>query len=581
MVFMGNVDAGKTQLLDKIRNTAITAKEAGGITQAIGASIIPLATIKKICGKLLSPSLNLSIPGILTIDTPGHAAFSNMRKRGGNLADIAVVVIDITDGVKPQTIECLEILRHYKTPFVIALNKIDLISGWKHNTSGLQLLEFISRQEPRAIAELERKLYEIVGSLAQANFFAERFDRVDDYTKMLAMIPTSGLQGDGIPELLMVIAGLSQKFLQKELLYDPACGAKGTVIEVKIDKGMGKTVDAIIYDGVLHTSDTVVIGGISKPIITKVKALFEPAPLSEMRDKKTAFACVKEVHAATGVKICAPELDEVYAGMPLRACMPEQAPRVAEQLLQEIEQVVFDTDAQGIVVKADSLGSLEAVVGLLQKHGVVVKRALIGEISKKDLLAAQSNFYTNPLCCCILGFNVGLAQDVTPPDKIKIFTGNIIYKLLEDFQLWQDEQRKKQQAQEIDVLVRPCKIQIMRGYVFRQSNPAIVGVEVHGGTLSVGMPLMKADGVKITEIKGLQLNKENVQTLEKKMQAAASLPQLTVGRNINEGDFLYSAIPESHFRKLKELKKLLSSDEIEVLKEIIEIMRKGNSVWGV
>src|SRR3989338_9256207 len=102
LVFMGNVDAGKTQLLDTIRNTAIVSKEAGGITQAIGASIIPLSAIKKICGPLLSPTMQLTIPGILTIDTPGHAAFTNMRKRGGNLADMAVLVVDIREGVKPQ-----------------------------------------------------------------------------------------------------------------------------------------------------------------------------------------------------------------------------------------------------------------------------------------------------------------------------------------------------------------------------------------------------------------------------------------------------------------------------------------------
>ena len=228
---MGNVDSGKTQLLDTIRNTAIVESEPGKITQCIGCSHIPLDTIKKICGDLLLKSkMDIRIPGFVIIDTPGHAAFTNLRRRGGNLADIAVVVIDINDGVKPQTMECIDILKQYKTPFVIALNKIDLLPGWSSNSKAL-LLENIQKQNGQAMLLIEKKLYEIVGRLSELGFNSERFDRVEDYTKQIAIIPTSAKTAEGLPELLMVMAGLSQKFLEQALKVDVKGYAKGTVLE--------------------------------------------------------------------------------------------------------------------------------------------------------------------------------------------------------------------------------------------------------------------------------------------------------------------------------------------------------------
>jgi len=128
---LGHVDHGKTTLLDKIRKTAIAAKEAGGITQAIGTTEIPTNVIKTLCGKLLERfKIKLIISGLLFIDTPGHEAFTTLRKRGGSIADLAILVIDINEGIMPQTIESLEILKVSRIPFIIALNKIDRIKGW-------------------------------------------------------------------------------------------------------------------------------------------------------------------------------------------------------------------------------------------------------------------------------------------------------------------------------------------------------------------------------------------------------------------------------------------------------------------
>ncbi len=578
LVFMGNVDAGKTQLQDTMRNTAIVSKEAGGITQAIGASIIPIDAVRKICGPLLNPAMQLTIPGILTIDTPGHAAFTNLRKRGGNLADMAVLVIDIREGVKPQTIECIDILKNYKIPFVVALNKVDLIMGWK-SQPGTQLTTSISSQPESVNIELETKLYEVVAKLNEFSINSDRYDRVSDYTKQFAIVPTSAKTGEGIPELLMVLIGLSQKYMEKNLEIDQTQPAKGTILEVKEEKGLGKTLDVIIYDGHLKVGDTLVIGTLGEPIVARIKAMFEPAPMSEMRDKKSKFTSVKEVYAATGVKITSPDIEDVVAGMPLRSSSEENLEQVKEDIKHEVDEVLMETDDHGIVVKADSLGSLEAVVKLFREHGIHIKKASVGPVTKKDCVDAEANIEHDHLECVLIGFNVPMLSQ--PQSHVKVITGDIIYRLIEQFQEWQQEEKKKAEAKKLEDLIKPCKIKLLSGYVFRQNNPAVVGVEILGGVLKNGMPLMKKDGKVLTEVKAIQDKQENLEEAKREQKVAISLPGVTIGRQLLEEDILWSAVPEQHFRQFREHKKLLTAADIELLREIAEIMRQDNPTWGI
>jgi len=577
---MGHVDSGKTSIQDFIRQTSTAQTEAGKITQHIGCSNITVETVKKICGKLLDTlKLKLTIPGLLFIDSPGHAAFTSLRKRGGNLADIAILVIDINEGIMPQTLECIDILKQYKTPFIIALNKIDLLQGWQSKNTFL--IQNIQSQSETIQKFLDTKLYELVGKLSELGFNAERFDRVEDYTKQIAIVPTSAKTGEGIPELLMVLTGLAQKYMEKNLNVNIEGSAKGTVLEVKEDKGIGTTMDVIIYDGTLKKNDTIVIGTLDEPIATKVKALLEPLPLKDIRDKKTKFVNASKVSAATGIKISAPDLENVVAGMPLRSCMKNEIEKVKQEIKKEVEEVIIETDKEGIVIKADSLGSLEALIKLLKEKNIPVKRASIGSISKKDISDASINYEKDPLNSTILGFNVKLTPDIIAYQNVKVLTNNVIYKLIEDFEKWQLEEKKRIEGKELEFLVRPSKLQVMKGYIFRQNNPAVVGVDILEGKVKVDTPLMKKDGKKITEVKSIQENQKNINEADKGKQVAVSLPKVTVGRQINEGDILYSAVPEDDFIKLKELKKNLSEEEKKILKEIAEIMRAKNPVWGI
>lgn len=578
VAIMGHVDHGKTLLQDKIRGSAIASREAGGITQAIGASIVPLDTIKNICGPLMEQlKFKITIPGLLFIDTPGHAAFTNLRRRGGNLSDIAVLVINVMEGFMPQTLECIDILKHYKTPFVIAANKIDLLPRWRAAPKKL-LLPNIAEQEQDAQRALDIKVYEILGKLSELGFESERFDRVSDYAKQVAIVPTSAVTGEGIPELLMVLTALAQRFLEKSLNVSETGPAQGTVIEVKEDKGLGKTMDVILYDGQLKVNDTLVIGGLDKPIVTRIKALFLPAPLQEMREKKTKFASIKEVHAATGVKIVAPDTENVVSGVPLIG-NPTNLEEAKTKVQQEVEKVVLDIAKEGVVIKADSLGSLEAFVTLLKDAGIPVKTAGIGPVTKKDLTDAAASAEKDPTHAVVLGFNIpqpdGLADNVT------VLTNTVIYRLIEDYQKWAEHKNKAIELAALDLLVKPCKIEVLKGYVFRQSNPAVAGVHVMAGTLKTGTPLMTKEGRELTVVKGMQHEQENLDKAEKGKQVAASMPNVIIGRQLHEGDILYSAISEEHFRTYKEYKEYLTNDEKELLKEIAIIMRKNNPVWGI
>lgn len=575
---LAHVDHGKTSILDKIRGSAVAAGEAGGITQAIGASIIPFSTIKKLCGNLMRVTPDQqAVPGILFIDSPGHEAFSSLRKRGGSLADIAILVIDINEGIKPQTAESIEILRECKTPFVVAANKVDLITGWPAGPEFI--VQKAGKLSKQTLSEFETKLYSIVGQLQERGFSSDRFDRVSDYTRQIAVVPTSAKFGDGIPELLMVIIGLAQKYLEKNLQLDTNRSARGTILELKEEKGLGTTLDVIIYDGHMKVDDTLIFGTVNEPQITKIRSLLQPLPLHEMRDAKSKFTRVDRVDAATGVKIVAPNLSGAVAGMPIVTAEDKTIEQAVIEIKKDVAAVLIETTNKGVVVKADTLGSLEAIICMLNKRLIPIKRAGIGDITKKDMADAEANLAENPLLAVVLGFNV---QNITnQTEQVHVLINNIIYGLLDSFDAWQIQRRKEMEARAGAGLVRPAKMEIMKNYIFRQNNPAVVGVDVLAGTINVGMPVMTQKGEEITQIKGIQENQKSVQSVDQGKQVAVSLPKVTVGRQIHGGDILYSAITEDEFRTYKDNKALLTSEEKGVLKEIARIRREKNPVWGI
>ncbi|MEM1988305.1 MAG: translation initiation factor IF-2 [Candidatus Woesearchaeota archaeon] len=579
---MGHVDHGKSTLLDYIRGTTIVNSEPGAITQAIGASIVPLETIMKICGNLLNTKypLKLKIPGLLFIDTPGHEAFTNLRKRGGSLSDLSILVIDILEGPKQQTLEALNILKKDKTPFVVAANKIDRIEGFKEFSD--DLIDNINRQSYATQELIEKKIYEIVGWLNENNLNAERFDRVTDFTKEIAVVPISSKTGHGVPELLIILMALAQKYLTNNLLLNET-QARGTILEVKRVKGDLIAADVILYDGSLKVGDEIVFGALEGPKTTTVRGLFMPAPLNEMRDEKAEFIPVKEVSAAIGVRVIAKDLEFAVAGMPIATFQNDEQKSIVEKEINQILSDFFvDSSNEGVVVKVDSLGSLDALLYILKKENIPIKKASVGMISKRDIIDASSN--DKPENKIIIAFNVSMPKELEKDVKdanITVIEDRIIYHLIDRLLELQKEIKEREEMRILQELSSPFKIKVLKGYIFRQSNPAIFGVQVLGGKVKPGRVVMRDDGKVIGVIKGIQKEKQSVAEALRNESVAISLTNAIAGRHFFEEDILYSDISENNFKKLKDFKKYLTEDEIEILREIAEIKRKENPMWGI
>lgn len=582
---LGHVDTGKTSLLDKIRKTSVQAREAGGITQQIGASFFPVDTLRQLCGSMLSMVKGeIEIPGLLIVDTPGHEAFTNLRRRGGSVADIAIVVIDVLRGFEAQTYECIDILKSRKTPFLVAANKIDRVPGW-NSYSDTPFLKSYQLQDPYVREDLDNRIYDIIGVFSRLGFNTERFDRIKDFTKTVAIVPTSAKTGEGITELLSVLVGLTQQYLKKRLQTTKG-SAKGTVLEVKEEPGLGLTLNTIIYDGVLQKDDVIVIGGKEKPIVTRIRAILVPKPLDEIRDPRDKFSSVKSVAAAAGIKIVAPDLEGALAGAPLYAVPQGEKPeKYAKLVSEEIQKIRIITDADGVVLKADTLGSLEAIADILKKNEVPIRLADVGDISKRDVVEASVVKEHEPLYGAILAFDVKTlpdAEEEAAAKGVRIFRDSVIYHVIENYLSWFKSQREKELAQDFDVLVKPGKVRILEGYVFRRAKPAIFGVEILAGKISPKHALIRAeDGEEVGEIAQIQDKGKALPEAEKGMQVAISLEKPIVGRHIFEKDTLYVKVPEQHARALvSTFMDRLTMEEQEALSEYLEIMRKKTPFWG-
>jgi len=582
---LGHVDHGKTTLLDKIRGTTVALKEPGAITQHVGASIVPADVIEKIAEPLkkIIP-FKLKIPGLLFIDTPGHEIFSNLRRRGGSVADFAIVVVDVIEGFQRQTYESIEILKARRVPFLIAANKIDRIPGWKPQPDQPFLFS-IRKQDPLVVQDLDDRIYRMVGELYKLGFQADRFDRIRDFTRTVAIVPVSAKTGEGIPELLAVLAGLIQQYMAKRLLVTSG-PAKGVVLEVKEEPGLGTTMDVIIYDGIIRKGDIIVVGGLEKPVVTKVRALLMPRPLQEMRAHEGRFISVEEVTAAAGVKIVAPGLEDVVGGAPLYVAPSEdQVNEYYKKVKEEVETLRVKTDTKGVVVKADTLGTLEALVLTLKSKNIPVRIADVGPVSKRDVIEAAITRREIEEYGVILAFNVKVlpeAREEARKSGVRIFENNVVYRLLEDYEEWVKKLVEERRMRELNSLVRPGKIRIIPGYVFRRSEPAIVGIEVLGGIIRPGYPLMREDGRSLGQIMQIQDKGKPISEARAGMAVAISIRgNIMIGRHVDEGDIMYTDIPDSHAKKLiSKFLNDLSDDEKLVLKEIIRIKRKQNPIYG-
>ena len=573
---MGHVDHGKSTILDKIRGTEVVSREAGGITQHIGATDVPIETIYKLCGPLIGDH-KFSVPGLLFIDTPGHYSFVTLRTRGGALADLAVLVIDINEGMKPQTIESINILKKFRTPFLIAANKIDLIPGWRHE-EWKTFSEAVAAQDPRVAAELEEKIYNLSGKIFdKCGLSADRFDKITDFTKTVAMVPISGKYGEGLPDLLLMLVGLAQRFLGEDLRTEEGPG-EGTVLEVKEERGIGTAIDSIIYRGTIKVGDQIVVSSVKdEPIVAKIKGLQRPRPLDEIRDPTQRFERAKEVSAAAGIRIIAQGLETAMAGGSIRVVKGN-----LEELKDEIRkesQIKVELAAEGIIVRGDAIGSLEAFAFEAKQDDLPIRKIDIGNVTRKDVV--EASHFADPLHRAIFAFNVDINEDAKSEalsSGIKIFENDVMYRLLEDYRTWCKERTKEVEVEQRLEIVFPGKMVIMRDHIFRVSKPAIVGVRVLAGRIRPGQGLVRQDGKEVGRIKSIRSGEESLKEAIAGAEVAISIDDAIVGRQIDVEDILLVDIPESHAHELANY--ALKQDEIEVLEQLAVIKRKEKPFWG-
>ena len=582
---LGHVDTGKTSLLDKIRGTAVQMREAGGLTQQIGASYFPFDTLVAIVQKLMqNVNLDVKVPGLLVVDTPGHEAFANLRTRGGSVADIAILVVDAMHGFENQTFESLQILKSRKVPFIIAANKIDRVTGWK-SEENRPFMKAYNAQNKWVKEDLDNRLYNMMGTLSREGMASDRFDKVRDFTKNIAIVPVSAKTGEGIGELLMVLIGLTQQFLEQKLQVTDGL-AKGTVLEVKEEVGLGTTLNAIIYDGTLHADDTIVIGGREGPIATKIRAILIPQPLEEIRDSKKQFNAIQEAHAAAGIKIAAPNIDDAIPGAPLLAIGEGMTlERAMEEVTSEMEQLKVQTEKTGIMVKTDTLGSLEALVESIRAKDIPIRTADIGDVSRRDVMDALSVKYKDPFLGAILAFNVKILPDAEKEardQKVPIFWNDIIYNLMDEYIRWVEEEREAKERKEFDTLVKPGKFEIMEGYIFRRAKPSIFGAIVLAGQITPRVHCINQEGEKLGRISQIQDGGKAIPLAEAGREVAVAMPQPIVGRHIKERDVLFVDIPEKHAKLLRtKYAGRLTESENDALRELVQMKRKKDMLWAV
>lgn len=586
LVVLGHVDSGKTSLLDTIRGTGVQSREAGGITQHIGASFFPIDTIKTLTGYLYEKLAKSEspIPGLLVIDTPGHEVFANLRSRGGSAADIAILVADVNKGFEPQTYESMEILKKRRVPFVVALNKIDMIPGWRHSKSQF-VTDQVKAQDHSTTSMLDEKIYNIVGSLSRLGYNSEGFWRVKDFTKEVAIVPVSAAKNIGVPELLAVVVGLSQQFMSKRLERKEGPG-RGIVLEVKEEIGLGPSANLVLIEGVLKVGDIILVAKRDKAVTTKVKALLLPKPLDEMRDPRDKFKPVSEVTSAAGIKVTSPDLEGVLAGSPLYVLDDkDQEPGLRSIVEDEIRNaIVTDTNTNGIILRCDTIGSLEAIRDMLKKANVPIQKADIGHITRRDILAAAAVKDKNRYLGVVLGFNTKILEEAKREAQertIPIFSENIIYNLVRSYTEWVEYQKEHEDSILFNEIPPICKFQFMKGFVFRRNYPAVFGAEVQIGKLRQKVNVLNEEGKKIGTIHQIQENGKPIEEAGKGEQVAVSIKEISIGRQVNEGDIFYTDLVSKEAKLLLErFYYRLAQEEKDILNRIVSIKRRNDPSYA-
>ncbi|EKX40813.1 hypothetical protein GUITHDRAFT_75289 [Guillardia theta CCMP2712] len=606
---LGHVDTGKTKLLDKVRKTNVQEGEAGGITQQIGATFFPMTNLRKLTDQVShSVKVDYKIPGLLVIDTPGHESFSNLRSRGTSICDICVLVVDIMHGLEPQTIESLQLLKRRRCPFLVALNKIDRCYDWQPNKDS-PIQDTLAKQKSHTVREFESRWQGIKGEIASQGLNADLYYENKNPRKVVSVVPTSAITGEGVPDLLLLGIQLTQKMLVDRLMLSEALEA--TVLEVKVTEGFGTTLDIILVHGELHEGDTIVVCGMQGPIVTTIRTLLTPHPMKELRVKneyvhhKSIEASMavalppvtSSLQAAMGVKIAASGLEGAVAGTSLlRLEKEDDIEELKSSVMEDLEELKKDVDksGKGVHVQASTLGALEALLDFLHNSSIPVASINIGPVHKKDVIRASAMLERAPDLAMILAFDVKIVPEAEALAKkagIKIFTANIIYHLFDQFKSFMEEKKaaKREQLYSNGVAVFPVILSIIPKNVFNKRNPIILGCEVKEGSLKVGTPLCipELNFLEIGKVTSIQNNHKEVKVAKVGMSVAVKIEpsndqqsHILYGRQFDHKVKLYSKITRDGIQAMKDhFAEEMTSEDWKLMSKLKQLFIRGVQHW--
>ncbi|CAA6666190.1 unnamed protein product [Spirodela intermedia] len=506
---LGHVDTGKTKLLDCIRGTNVQEGEAGGITQQIGATYFPAENIRERTKELKSDA-KLRVPGLLVIDTPGHESFTNLRSRGSSLCDIAILVVDIMHGLEPQTIESLNLLKSRKTEFIVALNKVDRLYGWKKCTNAP--IQVAMRQQSKDVQnEFKMRVNQIITQFMEQGLNTELYYKNKDMGETYNIVPTSAFSGEGVPDLLLVLVFWAQRTMAEKLTFHDELEC--TVLEVKVIEGLGTTIDVVLVNGALHEGDQIVVCGMQSSV--------DPHPMKELRIKGS-YLHHKTLKAAQGVKITAQGLEHAIAGTALYVVGPDDdLEDVKDSAMQDMKTVMSRIDKSG--------------------EGSAFRLPLWG-LWKPCSSSSRPLRLTSPL-----------ARELADEVGVKIFIADIIYHLFDQFKAYIDaikEEKKKESAEDA---VFPSILKIMPNCVFNKKDPIILGVDVVEGILKVGTPICipSQDFIDIGRIASIEINHKQVDVAKKGQKVAIKSNRKMFGRHFEMDDELVSHISRKGIDILK------------------------------
>uniref|UniRef100_A0A6A7FX50 Eukaryotic translation initiation factor 5B n=1 Tax=Hirondellea gigas TaxID=1518452 RepID=A0A6A7FX50_9CRUS len=569
---LGHVDTGKTKLLDKIRSSSVQEHEVGGITQQIGATFFPMEAIKAQTAELNAlqkRQLKYKLPGLLIIDTPGHESFSNLRKRGSTLCDIAIVVIDIMHGIEPQTRESISLLDAQDAPFIVALNKIDRIYEWKPIPNA-PFITTLEQQGPSQKAEFEQRVKHVILQLNELGKNCALYYENKDFKDTVSLCPTSAHTGEGIADMLMLLVQLTQHTMADQLQYLSGT-AEATVLEVKVSEGLGYTIDVILSNGFLRVGDTIILCGMNGPIATTIRALLVPAPMTEIR-VKSEYLRLQEVKASMGIRISAPGLQDTIAGSQLLVCGPrDDKEALMDSVMGDLADVLsrVDRSGRGVYVQSSTLGALEALLQFLSDEKIPVSGIALGPVHKLDVTKASVMLEFQREYAVILAFNVKVdheAQLLADRLGVKIFTKEIIYNLTDTFKeyLTQVYDERRLNAHEA---VFPVLLDILPEHIFHNHKPIILGCEIKQGLLKLGTPLcamfdkVEDDAKQYVEIG--RIESLEVDSVPKKFAKAGEKVAVKIAQGVMESHIYYGR----QFDYRNKLCSVLTRNSIDVLKE--------------